>query len=126
MYWFDVKRCQVCPYRDGCYKPGAKTRTFSFKERRTYQEEFLEFANSEQYKTKLKERYKIEAKNAEMKRSHGLEYCIYRGLFGMQLQTYMTAIVADIKRMIKLLYPKRPSKRRKISECFIIDSRPHP
>lgn len=123
MYWFDIKRCQVCPYRDGCYKPGAKTRTFSFKERETYQEEFLEFANSEQYKTKLKERYKIEAKNAEMKRSHGLEYCIYRGLFGMQLQTYMTAIVADIKRMVKLLYPKRPSKRRKISECFTIEIR---
>ena len=113
MYWFDVKKCQTCPYREGCYKAGAKTRTFSFKERETYQEEFLEFTDSEEYKTKIKERYKIEAKNAEMKRSHGLEYCIYRGLFGMQLQTYMTAIATNIKRMIKLLYPDKPPKRGK-------------
>ena len=113
MYWFDVKKCQTCPYREGCYKAGAKTRTFSFKERETYQEEFLEFTDSEEYKTKIKERYKIEAKNAEMKWSHGLEYCIYRGLFGMQLQTYMTAIATNIKRMIKLLYPDKPPKSGK-------------
>lgn len=119
MYWFDVKKCQTCPYRDGCYKPGAKTRTFSLKERERYQEEFLEFTNTEEYKTKIKERYKIEAKNAEMKRSHGLEYCIYRGLFGMQLQTYMTAIVTNIKRMIKLLYPDKPQKRGKRLKYYI-------
>ena len=45
----------------------------------------------------------IEAKNAEMKMRHGLEYCIYRGLFGMQIQAYMTAIATNLKRMVRLL-----------------------
>ena len=28
-YYFDVSNCQVCPQRQGCYKPGAKTKTYS-------------------------------------------------------------------------------------------------
>ena len=28
IYFFDVDKCKVCPLRDGCYKPGAKSRTY--------------------------------------------------------------------------------------------------
>ena len=107
IYWFDVKKCQECPYREGCYKPGAKTRTVSLKEKSQAPIGHLEFQESEEFKERIKNRYKIEAKNGEMKTSHGLEYCNYRGLFGMQIQTYMTVLTVNIKRMIKLLTPRK-------------------
>jgi len=28
IYYFDVRKCKVCPLREGCYKPGSKTKTF--------------------------------------------------------------------------------------------------
>ncbi|MFC7063817.1 transposase, partial [Halobacillus seohaensis] len=28
-YYFDVEKCKVCPLREGCYKEGAKTKTYS-------------------------------------------------------------------------------------------------
>lgn len=103
MYWFDVEKCKECPYRDGCYKPGSRTRTFSIKEHGEDRKKYLEYQETESFKEKIKKRYMIEAKNAEMKMFHGLEYCIYRGLFGMQIQAYMTAIATNLKRMVRLM-----------------------
>ena len=34
---------------------------------------------------KKKQRYKIEAKNAELKQSHGFQKCKFMGLFGMKI-----------------------------------------
>jgi len=28
-YYFDVEKCKTCPLRNGCYKDGAKTKTYS-------------------------------------------------------------------------------------------------
>ena len=28
-YFFDINKCHVCPYRNGCYKENAKTKTYS-------------------------------------------------------------------------------------------------
>lgn len=28
-YYFDINKCKVCPLRDGCYKPGAKSKSYS-------------------------------------------------------------------------------------------------
>lgn len=30
-YYFDVEKCKHCPFKDGCYKDGSKTKTFSIK-----------------------------------------------------------------------------------------------
>ena len=103
IYYFDIQKCQECPYREGCYKAGAKTKTFSVTTKCEEHARQLEFQESEEFKERIKERYKIEAKNAEMKMKHGLEYCIYRGLFGMQVQSYLTAIAVNIKRIIQLI-----------------------
>lgn len=110
MYWFNVEKCKRCPYRKGCYTPGSKTRTFSVKEREGVQSRHLDFEETEVFRERIKARYKIEAKNGEMKTSHGMEHCIYRGLFGMQVQAYMTGITVDIKRLIKMLREMAPKK----------------
>jgi hypothetical protein len=51
-------------------------------------------------------RYKIEAKNSELKNRHGYETCTYTGLFGMEIQAATTAFVVNLKRIITLLGKK--------------------
>jgi len=58
---------------------------------------------SEDYKAGLKERYKIEQKNGEAKRRHGLDRCRYLGLVKYKVQSLMTVIAMNLKRMVLLL-----------------------
>lgn len=51
-----------CPYQEGCYKSGSKTRTFSIKEYEGEQGRHLDFEETEGFKERIKARYKIEAK----------------------------------------------------------------
>ena len=48
-----------------------------------------------------KERYKIEAKNAETKLTHGLIRARSVGLLNMRIQSYITHIVKNIKRIMR-------------------------
>ncbi|KGX83800.1 hypothetical protein N784_15970, partial [Pontibacillus litoralis JSM 072002] len=64
-YYFDVEKCKVCPLREGCYKEGAKSKTYSISIKSTEHKEQEAFQNSEKFKMKAKSRYKIEAKNSE-------------------------------------------------------------
>lgn len=66
-------------------------------------QEHEEFQNTEFFREKSKERYKIEAKNSELKRSHGYDVALYSGLFGMELQCALTVFTANIKRIMKLM-----------------------
>lgn len=58
---------------------------------------------SAEYQEGLKERYKIEQKNAEAKCRHGLDKCRYVMWRKYALQAYMTALVMNLKRMVWLL-----------------------
>lgn len=103
IYWFDVEKCKSCLLQEGCYKKGTKTRSYCETLKCETHWKHAEFQETDEFKNRIKDRYKIEAKNGEMKSSHGLGTCTYRGLFGMQLQSYFTAITVNIKRMIKIL-----------------------
>jgi transposase, IS5 family len=46
----------------------------------------------------------IEHKLAELKKHHGLGLARYRGLVKMRIQTYLSAICVNVKRMIKLIF----------------------
>ena len=70
-YLFDVEKCKSCPHKAGCYKEGAKTKTYSVTIKHHMHEEQAAFQDSEYFKEKSKERYKIEAKNSELKHRHG-------------------------------------------------------
>ena len=28
-YYFDIEKCKICPFKEGCYKEGAKSKTYS-------------------------------------------------------------------------------------------------
>lgn len=51
----------------------------------------------------MKVRHLIEEKNGEMKVAHGLGRADSVGLIAMQLQTYFTAFVVNVKRIVKLI-----------------------
>lgn len=101
-YYFDVEKCKVCAQREGCYKEGAKSKSYSVTINCKEHEEQIEFQNTDYFKDKAKHRYKIEAKNGELKNSHGFDRAISYGLDNMQMQTALTIFAVNLKRILKL------------------------
>ncbi|WP_368338769.1 transposase, partial [Parabacteroides merdae] len=62
----------------------------------------LGFQKSQEFKDIARQRYKIEAKNAELKQVYGYDKALSYGLDGMQMQGAMTIFAANIKRILKL------------------------
>ncbi|MFC7370702.1 transposase, partial [Fictibacillus iocasae] len=60
------------------------------------------FQESEYFKVKAKERYKIEAKNSELKHRNGYDVASSSGLVGMELQGALTLFAVNLKRILKL------------------------
>jgi len=102
VYYFDTNKCKVCSLREGCYKPGAKYKTYKVTIKKDMHTEQLEFQETEYFMLKYKERYKIEVKNAELKHVYGYDRAISYGLSAMQMQGAMAIFAANLKRIIKL------------------------
>ncbi|GEN36857.1 hypothetical protein ADA01nite_43170 [Aneurinibacillus danicus] len=102
-YYFDIEKCKRCPFREGCYQEGAKSKTYSVTIKSNEHSEQEKFQESEYFKEKSKERYKIEAKNSELKHRHGYDVAASSGLIGMELQGAMAIFTVNLKRIIKLL-----------------------
>lgn len=102
-YYFDVEKCKCCPYKEGCYKEGAKSKTYSITIKCDIHKTQIDFQDSDYFKEKAKERYKIEAKNSELKHRHGYDVASSSGILGMKLQGAMAIFTVNIKRIIKLL-----------------------
>lgn len=102
-YYFDVDKCKGCAHREGCYKEGAKTKTYNVKILKDEHKRQLEFQQTDEFKDKSRERYKIEAKNAELKHVYGYNRAESYGLYSMQMQGAITIFAANIKRILKLI-----------------------
>ncbi|SMF86166.1 Transposase DDE domain-containing protein [Paenibacillus uliginis N3/975] len=102
-YFFDVEICKRCPFKEGCYKEGAKSKTYSVTVKSDEHSEQMAFQDTEYFKAKSKERYKIEAKNSELKHGHGYDVATSSGLLGMQLQGAMAIFAVNLKRILKLV-----------------------
>ena len=103
-YYFDIEKCKTCALRDGCYKAGAKSKTYSTTIKTGTQAEQVAFQETTEFKELYRtERYKIEAKNAELKNVLGYDRAESYGMDAMQMQGAITMFAANIKRIIKLL-----------------------
>jgi hypothetical protein len=102
-YMFDIETCKICPTRDGCYKEGAKSKTYSVTIKSTEHKDQEAFQNSEEFKEKAKSRYKIEAKNSELKHRHGYNVASSSGLFSINLQGAMAIFAVNLKRIMILM-----------------------
>lgn len=103
VYFFDVEKCKCCPYKESCYKEGAKKKTYSETLMCDAHSGQAEFQETEYFKEKMKERYKIEAKNSELKHRHGYDTASSSGLIGMEMQGAMAIFAVNLKRIIKLI-----------------------
>lgn len=77
--------CKACPWREGCYKVGAKSETYSVtikSNEHTVQEAF---------------------QNSELKHRHGYDVASSAGLIGMQMQGAMAIFTVNLKRIMTLL-----------------------
>jgi Transposase DDE domain len=101
-YFFDVEKCKSCPFKEGCYKEGAKTKSYGVTIKAELHQDQIAFQETENYKQKAKHRYKIEAKNSELKNVHGYQRAIAYGINNMQLQGAMAIFTVNLKRIIKL------------------------
>jgi len=106
-YYFDIEKCKRCPFKEGCYKEGAKSKTYSVTIHSTEHSKQKTFQESELFKEKAKERYKIEAKNSELKHRHGYDVASSSGLIGMRMQGAMAIFAVNLKRIMTLLKGKQ-------------------
>lgn len=90
----------------GCYKERAESERYSItlkSDDHLFQKRFEE---TPYFKEKAKLRYKIEAKNAELKHRYSLDMARASGLFNMELQVATTIFVVNMKRMTTLTNQK--------------------
>nr|WP_238482899.1 IS1182 family transposase [Lederbergia galactosidilytica] len=102
-YYFDIEKCKICSFRDGCYKDGAKSKTYNVTIKSDEHQDQANFQESDYFNEKSRERYKIEAKNSELKHRHGYDVASSTGLIGMELQGAMSIFTVNLKRILRLL-----------------------
>ncbi|MDQ6423643.1 IS1182 family transposase [Paenibacillus sp. LHD-117] len=102
-YYFDIEKCKRCPLKEGCYKEGAKSKSYTVSIKSDEHTEQMAFQETESFKEKSRERYKIEAKNSELKHGHGYDVATSSGLLGMEMQDAMTIFAVNLKRILKLM-----------------------
>jgi hypothetical protein len=102
-YYFDIEKCKHCQHKEGCYKEGAKSKSYSISIKSDEHTEQTKFQESDYFKEKSKERYKIEAKNSELKHRHGYDVASSSGLIGMEMQGAMAIFSVNLKRILKLI-----------------------
>lgn len=101
-YFFDVEKCKRCPMKDGCYKEGAKSKSFNVTIKKEIHSQQMEYMETDEFKELYKERYKIEAKNGELKTNYGYGQASACGKTGITIQGATTLFLANMKRIFKL------------------------
>ena len=101
-YYFDVEKCKSCPLNMGCYKAGSKTKSYSISIKSDLHQEQKAFQETDYYKEKSKHRYKIEAKNSELKNVHAYGRANAYGIQSMQMQGALAIFTVNLKRILRM------------------------
>ena len=101
-YYFDIEKCKHCPYKEGCYKEGAKIKTYNVTIKSDIHIKYMDYMETEECKKLYAERYKIEAKNSELKSNFGYDTANACGKNGITIQGASALFLANMKRIIKL------------------------
>ena len=101
-YFFDVEKCKYCPHKKGCYKEGAKSKTYNVTIKNDVHVKHMDYMKTDEFQELYSERYKIEAKNSELKSNFGYDTANACGKNGITIQGASALFLANIKRIIKL------------------------
>ena len=101
-YEWRVDKCSICKLKEECIgskkAKGIYVRLVSNEHR-----EQIDFQKTDQFRKLSRERYKIEAKNSELKNIHGYGRAESYGLSALELQGAVTIFAVNLKRIIKLM-----------------------
>lgn len=111
-YYFDVNKCKTCPLRENCYK-NTQSKTYSVSIQTDTNKYQKDFEKTEYFQKNIKTRYKIEAKNSEMKTKHGYRNTQSSGIEAMMLQGAITIFCVNMKRIQQLIKKKEEEKLNK-------------
>lgn len=106
-----LRNAEHVPNRKGCYKEGAKSKSYAVQIKSEEHQRQADFERAEEFNAKAKVRYKIEAKNAELKNVFGYDRADSYGLDCMCMQGAIVIFATNIKRILSELraahhYPK--------------------
>ena len=102
-YYFDVEKCKRCPLKGRLLQGRREKQNLLRQHKVRYTCGANGLSRNEVFQTKAKERYKIEAKNSELKHRHGYDVATSSGLLGMELQGAMAIFAVNLKRILKLV-----------------------
>ncbi|MBC7222816.1 MAG: IS5 family transposase [Anaerolineae bacterium] len=80
-----------------------RLKAFRTKKKDPNKEVWQRLLERREYWEGQRERYKVEQKFGEAKERHGLRRCRYVGWLRFALQAFLTAVVLNLKRLVKLL-----------------------
>lgn len=102
-YFFDVEKCKQCPLREGCYKDGAKSKTYMIRILSEEHQRQTAFSKTPEFKREMRHRNVIEGKNSELKNRHGLDKTISFGMESLEIQTAVAVYYVNLKRIMTLM-----------------------
>lgn len=115
VYTFERETCRNCPKRAECIgKTKSIARKLHISDNAPLFYELSMRSQTPEFLEKYKKRAKIEPKNAEMKRFHGLARARGYGLKSVSFQAKLTAIAVNLKRISKLISPLYDSFSQKM------------
>ncbi len=103
-YKFEKETCRNCPYRKECIGKSKKVgKVLEVSSSAPTYYRYSQFNKTEEFKKEYRKRARIEGKNAEMKRFHGLTRANGYGLEAVSKQAKLTAIAVNLKKIAKLI-----------------------
>ena len=104
-YHFKPKQCVSCTLRGECLqKPeGRSGRSVIKNEHEAEYAKAHAKTRTAEYAATRKMHPRIERKLADLTRNHGARRAVYRRLWKVRIQAFMTAMVVNVKRMIRLI-----------------------
>jgi len=103
VYYFDTEKCKRCPYREGCYKEGSRSKSYSVSITSKVQLNQKVFQESEEFRSLSKKRYMIEAKNSELKNRHGYDCAESKGIHAMKIQGATALFAVNLMKIVRLM-----------------------
>ena len=101
-YRWKATACCACAMMNECLQ-GRKTKSINIRILSDSHREQMEFQETQHFRELSHERYKIEAKNAELKNAHGYGRADSYGISAMELQGAVTIFVVNLKRIMKMM-----------------------
>ena len=110
LYYFSCNSCRGCDRRKECSFSKDRARIYVSDSHLLYLK-----ADPEERNKALEKRKRIEAKFGEAKRHHEMARARYRGRWRVAIQVFMTFIVMNLKRMVKLFKAKETTAKLAVS-----------